>query len=108
MKVAPYYKEGILNLSAAYFNNNQALDAYLVLLKWHDRFDAEDAAYHYYLIFELRTILLNLSDTEKYKSLFANSPEFNDDWLLACHQKAVESGQEIQNIMISRIQANGN
>ena len=108
LKIAPYYKEGILNLSGAYFNNNQALDAYNVLLKWHDRFEEDDVTYNYYLLFELRTILLNLSESEQNAHLFADGKEFNDDWLLACHKLAIKNSYNIERIMLDQLSRTDN
>ena len=107
VQVAPYYKDGILNLSAAYFNNNQALDAYNVLLKHHDKFEANQASYTYYVLFELRTILLNLSESERHRQLFDNEIVLSDDWLLECHNAAIETGMLIEEIMVKRVSSLG-
>ena len=87
----------------AYFNNNFALDAYTVLLANQSKFDAGEVNYNYYVIFELRTILLNLSEMEQHKNLFKNGQEFSDEWLLECHKKAIETGTGVEEILLERV-----
>ena len=97
IKIAPYYKDGILNLCGAYFNNNQVNEAYNVLVENHEKFEVNHQVYEAYLTTILNTLYLNWVDS-KVKLGIRLAADVKTDWLLECHLKNIKSNKTIEEI----------
>lgn len=87
VNIAPYYKDGILNLSSAYFNNNQSIEAYHILRDHTDDFEETDPRFQTYKNTILKTIYLNLKESETIDPI-ENEEVFEREWINSVHQYA--------------------
>ncbi len=100
LKISPKYQDGILNLSSAYFNSNQVMKAYDLLLSRQSSFPKNDERYSAYVLFLLNIVQENIADSIKEEELKNALLELNDEWLLQIHQKVQLDSIKVEQRMI--------
>lgn len=98
VQIAPFYQDGILNLTSLQFNTNHVEEAYTTLVKHATKFESNRSTYNQYLFTIIDVLIKNWED-----EMGVNNRNYSSDYMLKMHEESLSNNKKLHSVWLEQL-----